>query len=313
MQGIKTAFFSVLLLCCVAFFSVGEIHTKPLPKLRLPSEKLIGNLGDYYYQQKKYQYAQIEYERALQLKKQKSPYTVRLRNKLALSLLHQDDFDSASSLLEVAEDFTGRYLGMFTALRMGHVAQALRLQGEILAIPNIAPEKKEEVLLLGGTAYIEQATHNEYKEAKAFFAKLQKQSKSRHIRRQSGLVLNEIDIYLKKPRKKPWVAGMLATVLPGSAHIYAEHYTDGVLAFLFNTLTLGTAIVLYDLERQAERPHYASGVMAAFGINFYIANILGGIHATRRYNYYEQSLFYKQLRNNFFNTKYAEERSALKF
>ena len=45
-----------------------------------------------------------------------------------------------------------------------------------------------------------------------------------------------LDEYESKPRKSPLLAGTLSTLLPGSGQVYAEHYKDGMMAFIVNSL-----------------------------------------------------------------------------
>nr|MCU0555337.1 tetratricopeptide repeat protein [Syntrophales bacterium] len=55
-----------------------------------------------------------------------------------------------------------------------------------------------------------------------------------------------IDRYQDLPEKSPVLAGILSAVLPGSGYIYAEHYGDGITAFLLNGLFIaGTAAAIH--------------------------------------------------------------------
>ena len=265
-------------------------------------------LGDYYYRKKDYVLAQIEYERALKFAAGKKKQGSVLKRKLALSLFHQEKFIEGTGLLKEGEGFSELYLSMFSALRLGWISLALRQQGRILSSPKISAKKKEEALLLGGSIHIE---NREYKRVREFYSDLQKRSKNKDIRRRSAFLLSSLKSYEDTPVKKPWLAGTLSALIPGSGQFYTEHYTDGFLAFFFNLAFLGSAFLLYDMENETQRSHYASGTMALIGLNFYLANVLGGINSARRYNHFQERKFHQELRNSFFNIDRVEKISGI--
>ena len=296
-------FFSFLFIMIFLFPLQREVLA--LPKfLKYPFAKGSYFLGDHYYRKENYAFAQIEYERSLASPRRKQKQKSLLKTKLALSLLRQEKFIESTELLEVGGDFSQLYLSMFSALRLGWLSLALRQQGRILASPKISAQEKEEALLLGGTVYLERG---EYEKTRRFYSDLQKKSKHKDVRYRSGRLLSDLESYESQPQKKAWLAGTFSAILPGSGQFYAKHYTDGLIAFFFNVTFLGSALLLYDLENKTEKDHYASAAMGLIGLNFYLANVIGGTQSARRYNNFQERKFHQEVRNSFFNIDRVEK------
>ena len=304
----KHYFLYTLLFFTLFLFSLQrELQAQP-KFLKYSFTKGSYSLGDHYYHKENYAFAQIEYERSLASGQHKAKQKLLLESKLALSFLRQDKFIESAELLERGNSFSQLYLSMFSALRLGWLSLALRQQGRILAAPQISAQKKEEALLLGGTAHLE---GGDYEKARLFYNNLQKTSKNKDVRYRSGQLLSSLERYESQPQKRAWLAGTLSAVLPGSGQFYTEHYTDGLIAFFFNVTFLGSALLLYDLEGRAGEPHYASTTMGLIGLNFYIANVLGGTQSARSYNHFQERKFHHDIRNSFFNIDRIEKISKV--
>ena len=88
-----------------------------------------------------------------------------------------------------------------------------------------------------------------------------------------------LDRYQGRPQKSPVLAGFLSAVLPGSGYMYAEHYGDGVTAFLINGLFIAGAATGFHQE------NYAVGtIVAGIGLPFYFGNIYGSANAANKWN-----------------------------
>jgi len=81
------------------------------------------------------------------------------------------------------------------------------------------------------------------------------------------------------PHKSPVVAGILSALLPGSGHIYAGHYGDGVTALLLNGLFIAGTVVAVQQENYA-----VAGVAGVIGLPFYAGNIYGAANAASKWN-----------------------------
>lgn len=88
-----------------------------------------------------------------------------------------------------------------------------------------------------------------------------------------------LDRYRELPEKSPALAGVLSAILPGSGYIYAEHYGDGITAFLINGLFIAGTITAIHNENYA-----VAGIVGGVGVPFYLGNIYGSANAARKWN-----------------------------
>ncbi len=82
-----------------------------------------------------------------------------------------------------------------------------------------------------------------------------------------------------QPSKSPLLAGVLSALVPGSGHIYAGHYGDGITSLLLNGLFIAGTVVAVQQENYA-----VAGVTGLIGLPFYIGNIYGGVNAATKWN-----------------------------
>lgn len=87
-----------------------------------------------------------------------------------------------------------------------------------------------------------------------------------------------LDRHRELPQKSPLVAGVLSALIPGSGHIYAGHYGDGVTAFFLNGLFIAGTVAAVRQENYA-----VAGVVGVIGLPFYIGNIYGAANAATKY------------------------------
>lgn len=88
-----------------------------------------------------------------------------------------------------------------------------------------------------------------------------------------------IDEYQNLPRKSEVAAGVMSAVVPGSGYFYAEHYADGITAFLINALAIaGTVTAVY------QENYAVAGIVGGIGLPFYFGNIYGSANAARKWN-----------------------------
>ena len=89
----------------------------------------------------------------------------------------------------------------------------------------------------------------------------------------------QLDLYRELPEKSPVLAGILSAILPGSGYIYAEHYGDGITAFLINGLFIAGTITAIHQENYA-----VAGIVGGVGLPFYLGNIYGSANAAKKWN-----------------------------
>jgi TolA-binding protein len=88
-----------------------------------------------------------------------------------------------------------------------------------------------------------------------------------------------LDRYQELPEKSPVLAGVMSAILPGSGYIYAEHYGDGITAFLINGLFIAGTITAIHQENYA-----VAGIVGGVGVPFYLGNIYGSANAAKKWN-----------------------------
>jgi len=79
--------------------------------------------------------------------------------------------------------------------------------------------------------------------------------------------------------KSPLLAGTMSALLPGSGHIYAEHYGDGITAFFLNGLFIAGTVIAVKQENYA-----MAGIAGVIGLPFYLGNIYGAANAANKWN-----------------------------
>lgn len=89
----------------------------------------------------------------------------------------------------------------------------------------------------------------------------------------------QLDRYQELPEKSPVLAGILSAILPGSGYIYAEHYGDGITAFLINGLFIAGTVTAIHQENYA-----VAGIVGGVGVPFYLGNIYGSANAAKKWN-----------------------------
>jgi len=87
-----------------------------------------------------------------------------------------------------------------------------------------------------------------------------------------------LDQHRELPQKSPLVAGVMSALIPGSGHIYAGHYGDGVTAFFLNGLFIAGTVAAVRQENYA-----VAGIVGVIGLPFYIGNIYGAANAATKY------------------------------
>jgi TolA-binding protein len=112
------------------------------------------------------------------------------------------------------------------------------------------------------------------RELERFIATYPGDEKSVKVRDAASL----LERYEELPEKSPQIAGLMSALIPGSGHIYAGHYGDGVTAFFLNGLFIAGTVAALRQENYA-----VAGVVGVIGVPFYIGNIYGAANAARKF------------------------------
>lgn len=94
------------------------------------------------------------------------------------------------------------------------------------------------------------------------------------------------------PRKSPTTAGVLAAIVPGAGHLYAERPRDALVAFLLNGAFIWAAVELFDDEE-----YVAGGIVTFFELGWYTGNIYSAVSSAHKYNKRVEEEFFENLRN----------------
>ncbi len=103
-------------------------------------------------------------------------------------------------------------------------------------------------------------------------------------------ILHEKDL----PQKSPVTAGVLAAVLPGAGHLYAERPRDALVSFLLNGVFIWGAVELFQNDNYA-----AGGLVALFEAGWYGGNIYSAVNSVEKYNRDLESSFLQRIMSRF--------------
>lgn len=81
------------------------------------------------------------------------------------------------------------------------------------------------------------------------------------------------------PEKSPVTAGILAALMPGAGHLYAERPRDALIAFLVNG-----AFILASFEQYRNDHHVTAGILFLFELGWYFGNIYSAMNSAHKYN-----------------------------
>jgi hypothetical protein len=104
----------------------------------------------------------------------------------------------------------------------------------------------------------------------------------------------EIDKKEYVPHKSPTTAGVLAAVLPGAGHLYAERPRDALVAFLLNGAFILGAAELFHHDN-----YVAGGIFAFFELGWYTGNIYSAVSSVHKYNRDKENDFLQKLKDKF--------------
>ena len=295
----------------LAWLLILSLLTAPLPLLAESPLPPSIKFGDSLYGKGDFSLARLEYKRILAHEKDLSREAKELiRSRAGLTLMREHQYRNSLRYLYGRRTFPVMYLRMFSALKSGEIPHAMIAQGHILHSPGITDSQRDEANLLGGTVLLEKAN---YERARAHYRKLRKETGSQNIKEVSTDILVSLDKFEDQGQKSPFLAGLFSAILPGSGQFYSGHDADGVTALFFNTVFIGSAATLYNLERKSDSGHGASIVFGVLGLFFYLTNISGAIGSAHRYNIYQERKFQQDIRDRFFNLNYVEKTSGIQF
>lgn len=81
--------------------------------------------------------------------------------------------------------------------------------------------------------------------------------------------------------KKAWVAGVMSAVVPGSGKVYSGFINDGIISFLFTSVSTWQAYRGFD--KQGIKSPYG-WIYSGMSLGFYVGNIYGSVKAANKHN-----------------------------
>jgi hypothetical protein len=97
--------------------------------------------------------------------------------------------------------------------------------------------------------------------------------------------------------KKPFVAGLLSTLVPGLGKVYTRNYKDALISFIFTGLNSYQTYRYYQKKQLKSVGFWIFGSLTA---GFYIGNIYGSARAAKTYNN-NKNLYIKNKYNEVFD------------
>jgi hypothetical protein len=92
-------------------------------------------------------------------------------------------------------------------------------------------------------------------------------------------MLSKREELVSMPRKDPTIAGILSAIAPGSGYVYAQKTVTGLTSFVVNGL------IVWSLSDALKNKQYGlSATIGAFGMGWYLGNIIGSVSAANQYN-----------------------------
>jgi len=117
----------------------------------------------------------------------------------------------------------------------------------------------------------------------------------------SNELSNDVLNGLTLKHKKPFLAILFSTILPGSGQFYCQHHYDGIQAFLYVSAFAFATYASYRYDKKFS-DNYANTIIA-FSITslFHIGNIIGAERTAKYYNLKQQQNFMNQIRKKVFS------------
>jgi hypothetical protein len=99
------------------------------------------------------------------------------------------------------------------------------------------------------------------------------------LRGQASQAVGWIREHSPPSEKSPWMAGVLAAILPGAGHAYTDRWRDAGLVFSVNS-----AFTAATLEAIRKENHALAGGMALAELLWYSGNIFSAVGSAHKYN-----------------------------
>ena len=244
----------------------------------------VRKFADFLYEQGDYLRAAGEYQRYLFYLSEESGESEQIRYKIALSYRFAGENEQAIRNFETLlqprprSQFASRvyYQIGATYFLMDQFQQAAQFLHETL--PHITDTQQHaEAEQLIGLAYLMQ---KQWSEAGEVFKTLQG-SEVIAVRRKASVYHSYAEAGTQLPKRSPFFAGVLSTVIPGAGRLYTGRIGDA----LTSLITVGVAgWQTYDGFNRDGLSSVKGWTFGTIGTIFYVGNIYGSVISARVYN-----------------------------
>ncbi len=236
-------------------------------------------LAEQFFQGGEYYRAVTEYKRFLYYFPQ-APEAQSARLRIVQSYVagrwYAEGLKAAKDLLErgVSGEPGARvwFLQAVCEMRLGKLADARSSLQEVLRLTQDPEVRGRAQYLLGETHALEE----DWEDAARNLESIEPQSALRGRGAQRAQWIRD---RTPLPEKSPWMAGLLAAILPGAGHLYSGRTRDAALVFSVNG-----AFVAATLEAIQKDNHALAGGLAMAELLWYSGNIFSAVGSAHKYN-----------------------------
>ncbi len=160
----------------------------------------------------------------------------------------------------------------FELLRMNMTLNLTPDINTILAHHKFESETNKNIFMLASLLYT-----GKWEEARQMAQSLAGQEKSIMFNKLAGV--SEQTSHIKF--KKPWLAGTMSAIVPGSGKVYSGYFWDGLMSLLF---VGGNAFIAYKGFSKYGTSSGLGWTFSGLSAFFYLGNIYGSVKAAKRKN-----------------------------
>lgn len=311
MYHLKCPNFKARVLLYFVILCVLSVHCVDMAFPQEEGEKSLVGFANYLFEREHYYQAVTEYERFIYFNPQ-HPSVPKARLKIAYCYKMGEKYDKAIELFRnLLDEYLDQEVGKEAAYQVGecyslnedYELALVELESFIFDNLNhpLAEKAKWEIAWI----YIHLENYSSAKK-QLFLVK-----EDSLYQKPSRELANALDRLPHLPHKSPWVAGLLAGVIPGAGHFYMGKKKQAVFSFITNALLFfGT------YEAFAKEIYAAGGLMSFFSLNYYSGNIFGALNSAHKYNKAVREDYLERFRRKYnlsINLKGGEKGPLLEF
>jgi len=231
-------------------------------------------IADSLFIRKYYELAAVEYQREFFFHADLYQRSER-RLRYAVALLNNDKEKGFEELAKIANDFPDLNTDSKITVAKCYIAEGYYYAATELLV------NTEESRLLGYTLLLDER----FLEAKEIFAK-----------HHENALADEIEGFIRRPKKSIMKAAVLSFICPGSGEVYAGNVKQGIIDFILN---IGTGYLMYDAVK--DKRYVDAGLIFSFLFNrFYLGSLTNAQRFTQERNEQEKNRWLNHFKDRYF-------------